>query len=326
VEAGRRRVCDICEKGMDVNEVFSVRKKDPPRKGKNAGHFFSLNVTDATGEIRVNFWGGPDEALVRRTFESIREGEVVRIRGVSGQWEDSMVLQVNHATGGSIRAARPDEYALSELIPCTDKDPQEMMAEVRSYIEGMRDPDIRGLLERMFSDRAFAESFSSSPASVSWHCAWVGGLLEHTLNVLRICDHISQLYSALDRDLLLASAILHDVGKVRCYNVSTTIAESVDGRLKGHIVIGAQMVEDACSSFPDFPGPLRAKLVHMVLASHGSNDKGSPVGPALPEAVALNYADEIDARLERFIIARDSGGPDDVFVMDPKLRTKVFTG
>ena len=154
MEAGRRWVCDICEKGEDVDEVFSVRKKDVPRKGKRAGHFFSLAVTDATGEIRVNFWGGADEALVRRTFESIREGEVVRVRGVSGQWEDNMVIQVNQAHGGSIRPALPEEYALSDLIPCTEKDPGEMMAELRSHIGGMRDPHIRGLLERMFADQA----------------------------------------------------------------------------------------------------------------------------------------------------------------------------
>jgi 3'-5' exoribonuclease len=201
-----------------------------------------------------------------------------------------------------------------------------MFTELTTIMGTIGDVNIRAMFDHMFGDPIFVCQFKAAPASVSYHCAWVGGLLEHTLQVSRICDFISHLYPELDRDLLLASAVLHDIGKVRCYSVSTTITESVPGRLMGHIVIGAQMVEEACAACDQFPEMLKTKLAHMVLASHGSNEKGSPTEPSIPEALALNFADEMDAKLERFIRARGNGGPEDVFVMDRLLGTKVFLG
>jgi 3'-5' exoribonuclease len=323
---GRLWVRDIVSKGLEINEIYAVRKKDPPRKGKKAGYFFSLVVSDATGDIRVNFWGKGDEALVRKAFDSVREGGMVRVRGASDLFGESMVIQVNQVNGDVLEEARSGEFDLADFVASTKKDPEEMYAELRSYIDAIKEPHIHELMDHLFSDAVMVRQFKSAPASVSYHCAWVGGLLEHTLNVLRTCNFISQLYPELDRDLLLASAILHDIGKVRCYTMSTTIVESVEGRLKGHLMIGAQMVEDGCSRCHGFPEPLRSKLVHMVLASHGSNEKGSPTEPSIPEAMALNYADEMDAKLERFIRARDSGGPEDLFVMDHQLGTKVYLG
>jgi 3'-5' exoribonuclease len=283
-------------------------------------------VSDATGDIKVNFWGKGDEALVRRAFDAVREGGMVRVKGTSDLFGETMVIQVNQGNGDVLDEARSGEFDLSDFVAASKKDPEMMYAELRACVDGIKEPHVRELLAVLFSDPVLERQFKSAPASVSYHCAWVGGLLEHTLNVLRTCDFISQLYTELDRDLLLASAVLHDIGKVRCYNVSTTITESVDGRLKGHLMIGAQMVEETCSRCHDFPEPLRTKLVHMVLASHGSNEKGSPTEPSIPEALALNFADEMDAKLERFIRARDNGGPEDLFVMDHPLGTKVYLG
>ncbi len=323
---GRLWVRDIVSKGLEVNEIYAVRKKDPPRKGKKAGYFFTLVVSDATGDIKVNFWGKGDEALVRRAFDSVREGGMVRIRGTSDLFGESMVIQVNQANGDVLDLARSGEFDMADFVASTKKDPEEMYAELCSHIDTIKEPHIHELMDILLSDAVFVRLFKSAPASVSYHCAWVGGLLEHTLNVLRTCNFIAQLYTELDRDLLLASAVLHDIGKVRCYAVSTTITESVDGRLKGHLMIGAQMVEETCARCQGFPEPLRTKLVHMVLASHGSNEKGSPTEPSIPEALALNFADEMDAKLERFIRARGSGGPEDLFVMDHQLGTKVYLG
>lgn len=323
---GRLWVGDIATKGLEINEVYAVRKKDPPRKGKKAGYFFSLVVSDATGDIKVNYWGKGDEALVRRAYDSVREGCMVRVRGVSDLFGDAMVIQVNQANGDMLDEVHQGEYDLTDFVASSKKDIEAMYSELQDYVGGLKDGHVRQLMAVLFSDPALVQQFRTAPASVSYHCAWVGGLLEHTLNVLRTCDFISRLYPELDRDLLLASAILHDIGKVRCYNISTTITESVDGRLKGHLVIGAQMVEEACARCPGFPQPLRTKLVHMVLASHGTNEKGSPTEPSIPEALALNFADEMDAKLERFIRARDNGGPEDVFVVDHQLGTKIFLG
>jgi 3'-5' exoribonuclease len=324
--AGRQWVNEISEKGLEIDCIYAIKKKDPPRKGKKAGYFFSIVVSDATGEIKVNFWGKGEEASVRSTYEALREGSMVRVRGRSDLFGDSVVVQVNQGNGDILEEAKEGTYDLAEFIVTSKKDPEVMFQELLDLLSQIRDKNISRMLELMFSDPALVTAFKRSPASVSYHCAWVGGLLEHTLKVARACDFISQLYEELDRDLLLASAVLHDIGKVRCYNVSTAITESVDGRLRGHIVIGAQMVEDTCSRCPDFPETLRTKLVHMVLASHGAYEKGSPTLPSIPEALALTFADEMDAKLERFIRARDNGGREDLFVVDHMLGTKVFLG
>lgn len=326
---GRQRqwISGINAKGMGIDELYVVKRKDPPRKGRKSNHFFSLNVSDATGEIKVNFWGSSDEAMVKRAFDSVREGAIVRVRGTSDQFNDAMVVQVNTSNGNDrLEEAQDGDYDPSDFLACTAKDPEAMYAELEALLEQISDPDIRSVLGQLFGDPDLVQRFKSAPASVSYHCAWVGGLLEHTLNVTRSCDHISRLYPALDRDLLLASAALHDIGKVCCYNVSTTITESVSGRLLGHIVIGAQMVENACARCGNVPEAVRTKLVHMVLASHGTNEKGSPAEAAIPEALALNFADEMDAKLERFIRARDNGGPEDTFVVDRSLGTKIYLG
>ncbi|MDW5563047.1 MAG: HD domain-containing protein [Methanomassiliicoccus sp.] len=326
---GRERqwVSDISAKGMGIDEVYVIKRKDPPRKGRKANHFFALTVSDATGEIRVNYWGNSEEATVRRVYDSVHEGELVRVKGISDQFNGSMVVQVNISNGEDLlEEAREGGYDPADFVACTEKDPEEMYAELQALLSQIVDVDIRSVLGQLFGDQDLVRRFKAAPASVSYHCAWVGGLLEHTLNVARACDFISRLYPELDRDLLLASAVLHDIGKVSCYNVSTTITESVSGRLLGHIVIGAQMVEDACNRCQTVPPALRTKLVHMVLASHGTNEKGSPTEAAIPEALALNFADEMDAKLERFIRARGNGGPEDTFVVDRSLGTKIYLG
>lgn len=326
---GRERqwVSDISAKGMGIDELYVIKRKDPPRRGRKSNHFFSLTVSDATGEIKVNFWGSTDEAIVKRVYESVHEGAIVRVRGTSDQFNSAMVIQVNISNGEDrLEEAENSDYDPADFMACTEKDPEAMYAELQGLLGQISDPDISSVIGQLFGDPDLVQRFKSAPASVSYHCAWVGGLLEHTLNVARACDFISRLYPSLDRDLLLASAALHDIGKVCCYNVSTTITESVNGRLLGHIVIGAQMVDDACNRCGHVPEGVRTKLMHMVLASHGTNEKGSPAEAAIPEAMALNFADEMDAKLERFIRARDNGGPEDTFVLDRSLGTKVYLG
>jgi len=327
LEKDRLWISDIITKGMRIDEVYVVKKKDPPRKGRKANHFFSLVLSDSTGEIRTNYWGGNEEGPVKKVYDSIREGALIRVRGSSDQFNDAMVIQVNLSNGDDVlEETVSGDYDVSHFVACAERDPEEMYAELHALMQQITDPDIGAMLEKLFGDQELLRRFKAAPASVTFHCAWVGGLLEHTLNVARNCEAISRLYPALDHDLLLASAILHDIGKVYCYDVSTTITESVNGRLLGHIVIGARMVEGACDRCDQFPELLRTKLVHMVLASHGTNEKGSPTEAAIPEALALNFADEMDAKLERFIRARDSGGPEDTFVVDRALGTKIFLG
>jgi len=320
---GRQRVEELEHEGVTVDSVYALRWKEVPGEYQH-GYRFRMKVADATGEITVTYWGGRDEAEVRAKYDQLKVNSLVRVVGTTSTWNGRLVVGINPGKGGLVEPAPAGEYDQADFLPCTSKDVDEMFVVLMSYAEGIEEPHTRSLLLSLLSDPSLAEQFRSSPASVRNHCGWVGGLLEHTLNVVRICDNISLLYPELDRDLLLAGAILHDLGKVRCYDVQSTITESAEGRMLGHLAIGAEMVRQACDALPGFPPNLRLKLVHMVLASHGSAEKGSPVEPSIPEALALNYADEMDAYLEGFILARQGGGPNDDFVFDPRLRTKVY--
>ena len=322
MEAGRTFVEDLEAENMEVNEMYALRRKEAPVPYRN-GFMFRMKVSDVTGEITVNYWGDNDEASVRDVYNSLHVNSMVRLVGTTRLWNGQVVININPIKGDVVEAVEAD-FDPDDFVPRTARDMGEMFSAIMEYAEGVEDSNIRAVLLSMLRNDEISESLKRSPASVSYHCGWVGGLLEHTLNVTRTCDAIARLYGGLDRDLLLAGAILHDIGKVCCYDVNSTISESADGRLLGHIAIGSAMVGKACDSLPGFPENLRLKLIHMVLASHGSSDKGSPVDPSIPEAVALNHADELDANVERFMRARQNGGSGDMFTYDQQLRTKVF--
>lgn len=323
VEAGRQSIEELETENVDVDELYALRRKEAPIPYRH-GFMFRVRVSDVTGEITATYWGGKDEASVRKAYDSLQVNSMVRLVGTTSIWKGQVVININPAEGGVAEPVGEIDFDPDDFVPRTARDVGEMFSAIMGYAEGIEDANIRAVLLSMLRDDEICEQLKRSPASVSYHCGWVGGLLEHTLNVVRMCDAISRQYGGLDRDLLLAGAILHDIGKVCCYDVNSTISESADGRLLGHIAIGSAMVGKACDSLPGFPANLRLKLIHMVLASHGSSEKGSPVDPSIPEAVALNHADEIDANVERFMAARQNGGSGDLFTYDPHLRTKVF--
>jgi len=314
---------DLGGENMEVDELYALRWKESPAPYKH-GFKFRLRVADATGEIMATYWGGNDEGAVREVYSSLKVNSMVRLVGTTSLYKGQVVININPEKGGVAETAEEADFDPDDFVPCTARDVGKMFSDIMEYAESVEDPHIRAVLLTMLRDDDISVSLKRSPASVSYHCGWVGGLLEHTLNVTRTCDAIARLYAGLDRDLLLAGAILHDIGKTCCYDVNSTISESANGRLLGHIAIGSAMVGKACDAVPGFPENLRLKLIHMVLASHGSSDKGSPVDPSIPEAVALHHADELDANVERFLRARQNGGPSDLFTYDPLLRTKVF--
>lgn len=323
MEAGRVFIEDLADDNVEIDGQYGLRWKEDPTQYKH-GYKFRMKITDATGEITATYWGNKDEASVRAVYDSLRVNSIVRVVGTTRIWKGQLLININPNRGGLVESIDECSYDIDDLIPRTARDVDKMFSEIIEYVNEIGDGNIRAVLSSILEDEDLSEMIKRSPASVSYHCGWIGGLLEHTLNVVRSCDAISLLYKSLDRDLLLAGAILHDIGKVYCYDVSSTISESADGRMLGHIAIGSNMVEKACETLPNFPKALRLKLIHMVLASHGELEKGSPVIPSIPEAVVLNRADELDATLERYIKAREDGNEEDIFRYDNTLRTKVF--
>jgi 3'-5' exoribonuclease len=207
---------------------------------------------------------------------------------------------------------------LTDFVDVSDNDLSAMRHEIIQSISSVQNDHLHQLLERIFVDE-FTDQFMKAPASMWLHCNWVGGLAEHTLNVMHICEFLSISYPELDRDLLVTGALLHDVGKVLEYDVTTSIDVSEEGMLRGHIVIGAEIVSRVCDLIEGMPDSLRLKIIHMVLSSHGELEFGSPKKPQFPEAVALNFADNIDSKLEQYIAAKGRANTEDPWIYDKKL-------
>ena len=198
-----------------------------------------------------------------------------------------------------IRKAEEGEYNPADYMPTTDKSVDGMYEELTAYIRQISNKYLRQVLEFYYiKDEAFIKKFKAHSAAKTVHHGFSGGLLEHTLSVTRMCDYFATSYSILNRDLLLSSAILHDIGKVKELSDFPDNDYTDEGQLIGHIVIGVEMIDDAIRSIPDFPVKLAHELKHCIVAHHGELEYGSPKKPALAEAVALNMADSTDAKLQ----------------------------
>ncbi len=315
--APKRQFVKDLKEGEEVESTFSVKFKKPIRKYAR-GFMFELRLSDRTGEITAKYWGQNDEGAVRKIYEGFVANDVVLVKGLVGSYRDVPEISVSPENKGGISRIELCSVDLTDFVDVSDIDLGMMRQEIVQAIVSIQNSHLRSLLERIFADE-FLDRFVRAPASMWMHCNWVGGLAEHTLNVMRICEFLSISYPRLDRDLLVAGALMHDIGKVLEYEVKTSIDVSEEGMLRGHIIIGAEMVSRVCDQIEGMPDSLRLKIIHMVLSSHGEPEFGSPKKPQFPEAVALHFADDIDAKLEQYIAAKDKAQTEDPWVYDKRL-------
>ncbi|MFQ6102502.1 MAG: 3'-5' exoribonuclease YhaM family protein [Anaerolineae bacterium] len=277
--------------GDRVLGFFLVRRKQlEPFRDRTRGEFLTLVLTDRTGEILARVW--EDAPAVAETFE---QGQVVKVLGeveeYLGRWQ--VIVE-------KIRPAEPDEYDLADMLPATERDVDEMLASLRATMEEIENPHLRALVACFFDDEEFVARFSRAPAARRVHHAYLGGLLEHTVEVVALCRAVMELYPQIHRDLLLTGALLHDVGKVAEFEYEADIGYSDKGRLLGHVVMSDRLVSDAIATLPDLPADLALRLRHMILSHHGRYEWGSPRRPKTLEAVALHHVENLDAQVNRF--------------------------
>lgn len=266
--------------------TFVVLMKKETRAKKNGDPYLALELSDATGHVAAVMW----DNLESVTAEA---GQIVKIAGVVEEYQGQRQVRIDR-----MRPAREDdEVDLTKLVPAAKEDRGVMWERFQKLIESVAQPSLLALLRRMFADEQFVRLFCAVPAGKKWHHGYLGGLLEHTLNVAVICDRLAKLYPQVDRDLLVAAALLHDLGKVHSYTPGPVFEFTDAGRLLGHIVIGAQLVAEKLAQFPEFPGELAMKLQHLILSHQGTLEQASPVVPMIPEGFLLYFADEIDSKL-----------------------------
>jgi len=290
----RQYVSDL-KAGERVEAVFALRAKEM-RAARTGDAYLALELADKTGRISgIMFRPGPDAAAVPA-------GAVVRVRGTVTSYRGVVRISAE-----SLRPVR--HYEASELAPCGTRDPEELLAELRSLVGSVRNSALAAVLRGVFGDTAFMARFKASPASQSYHHAYIGGLLEHTVGVATLCRSLSELYPHADADLLLTGALLHDVGKVDELQYATGIEYSDEGRMLGHVVLGERRVRTAVAALAGIvPDDVATRLSHVLLAHHGELEWGSPKRPCTLEALMLHHADNLDAKTAGFIAAAASAG------------------
>lgn len=258
---------------------------------KNGKPYDTVVLQDKTGTIDAKVWD-PNNAGIAE-FDSL---DYIEVYGDITSFQG--VLQVNVKR---IRKCQEGEYTPADYLPVSRFDREEMYQELLSYINGVENTYLKQLLQEFFvKDQAFISAFKQSSAAKTVHHGFVGGLLQHTLGVTKLCDYYCSTYPLLKRDLLITAAICHDMGKTKEISLFPENDYTDAGQFLGHIVIGVEMIGEKVRNIPGFPEVLENELKHCILAHHGEYEFGSPKKPAIMEAMALNLADNTDAKLETF--------------------------
>ena len=249
----------------------------------------NLIFQDKTGTVDGKIWD--PNSLGIDDFDALDYIDVV---GDVTSFAGAMQLNIKR-----VRKAAEDEYDPADYLPVSENSTDDMYSQLRAFIDSVENHYLSTLLKKLFvEDEAFVKAFEGHSAAKTVHHGFIGGLMEHTLGVTRLCDYMSKAYPVINRDLLITASLLHDIGKTKELSAFPLNDYTDEGQLLGHIYMGAQMINDLAHQIPEFPEVLKNELIHCILSHHGELEYGSPKKPALVEAVALNLADNTDARME----------------------------
>jgi 3'-5' exoribonuclease len=278
--------------GFDESKLFDsfflVLGKQQ-RTTKNSKPYLNLTLGDKTGQVEGRVWELGDPRI-SRDFE---RGDIVKIRGCVSRFDDRCQVKVDQ-----LRKAAPGEAEKTDMLPTSAHDIDELWHKLMASVESLTNPDLKRLLMAILADTEMAAAYRQAPAARQLHHAWLGGLLEHVVSLLGLADRVAAHYPLLDRDLLVTGVILHDIGKVRELEWETGFDYTVEGILLGHIQIGIDLVEKTIAGLDGFPDRLRTLVLHMILSHHGKLEFGSPKLPMIPEALVLNFLDDLDAKMQ----------------------------
>ncbi|MGN0483241.1 MAG: 3'-5' exoribonuclease YhaM family protein [Lachnospiraceae bacterium] len=278
---------ETLREGERVNSVYLCKQKQSATT-KNGKPYDNLLMQDKTGTIDGKIWDPNSQGI--DDFDVL---DYVEIVAEVTSFQGALQLNIKRA-----RKVQEGEYDPKDYLPVSERDIDEMYQELNSYIAQVKNPYLNQLLVSFFGDETFKKRFCFHSAAKSVHHGFVGGLLEHTIGVTKLCSQFADNYSILNRDLLLTAAMFHDIGKLDEISTFPQNDYTDEGQLLGHIMIGVEEVGARIRTIPGFPEKLARELKHCIVAHHGELEYGSPKKPALPEAVALNFADNVDAKME----------------------------
>lgn len=289
-----------------VRTHFIIREK-VLREKKDGTFFLTFELADKTGAVPAVLWDRAAEVN-----SAVKRDDVVSVTGTANVYQDRLQLTLS-----AVRKLEEDKVDPFDYLPVTPRSVEEMKGRLQAFPAKLSNPHLSRLIALILEDPELSARFFRAPAATRIHQPYLGGLLEHTLNVVRICDRLKDIYPQIDADLLLAGAILHDVGKIDEYEYERTIGITDQGRLLGHLVLGFNLVDQRARQIEGFPEELRLKLGHIILSHHGELEWGSPKVPMLLEAIVLHHADNLDAKVDIFRRAVES-------VKDPTARWSEY--
>jgi len=283
--------------GSRIQDVYLCKHRQSAVT-KNGKNYENVILQDKTGQLDAKIWDPTSDAI--HEFEAL---DYIYVAGTVSMFNGSPQASLKQ-----VRKADPGEYVPADYLPVTKYNRKAMYNELMALAGSVKNPYLSQLLRSFFvEDKAFMQIFYGHSAAKTVHHSFVGGLLEHTLSVTRMCDYMAAHYPAINRDLLITCAMLHDIGKVKELSAFPVNEYTDDGQLLGHIMIGAEMVHDHIRAIEGFPEMLEIQVKHCILAHHGEYEFGSPKKPAIIEALALNLADNADAKLETMSEVLESG-------------------
>ncbi|HEY4378966.1 MAG TPA: HD domain-containing protein [Acidobacteriaceae bacterium] len=284
--------------GASVTTFFAISTLSVRDKKMGGGQYLAMTLTDKTGAMEARMWDDFASAL-----SNCGEGCFVKVQGQVQKYQGKYQITLT-----KMRLAASSEIDAADFVPTTRFDIGEMWTELRSYVDAFANADLRRLVLAFLDDETIGAAYREAPAAKVLHHAWIGGLLEHVLTLVRVCRATAPFYPEVNPDLLVTGAILHDIGKVRELSWGTTFSYTLEGQMIGHISIAQGMLRDKIATLAGFPDKLRILVEHMILSHHGKYEFGSPKLPMTPEALLLSALDDIEAKMQamRNEFARDA--------------------
>ncbi|HOI30320.1 MAG TPA: HD domain-containing protein [Melioribacteraceae bacterium] len=274
----------------DEFTLFLIITKSEIKTAKTGKPFLSLELRDQTALLPAKVWNKFEEFA-----DQLKEGAIVKVAGSIEEFNNSLQIRVD-----KIRPAKDEDDVLPEdFLPKSKKALTELIDELKRIIGSISNPYLLSLINKILSGENL-EKYTRTPAGKAWHHAYIHGLLEHTLEIIKICDLMALIHPEIKRDLLIAGALLHDFGKTEELTYDTAFDYSDKGKLLGHIVISALEVEKAANEITDFPEELKNQLLHLILSHQGKLEFASPVEPKTLEAIVLYQADELSAKTNAY--------------------------
>jgi 3'-5' exoribonuclease len=271
-----------------VSACFLVTSKQLKPK-KNGELYLDLMLADCTGQIAAKMWDNVAPAAARFELD-----DVVRVRGVFNRYNGRFQFTIR-----ALEAKLAEqEIDFGDFLPKTARDIGELWRELGGFVDSIGEPQLRALLRAFMADAAIARGLKQAPAAKSLHHACIGGLLDHVVSLLRTCDLVVRNYPLVSRDLLLAGAFLHDIGKVHELSYSRSFSYTTEGQLLGHMIIELEMLHAKMAQLGSFPDELKVVLEHLIISHHGAYEFGSPKLPMFPEALMLHCLDDLDSKME----------------------------